>query len=236
MKHNNNFVDNSINTTKKIASKKKLQTNIPRKDADLATLAKAVDDKWAATPTLILMWIDEPKFKFLVHSFNTNLTNRLLVGSNRPSLTQSLAQINKNIDEATDCVKVYILKKFKKANAKAQYERYGIAKEGTNYRLPFDNDKRKLALPLMLAAINEDGFANEEYGTSFWQNTKTAFTNALNNSSDIAKNVSNKVAAKDADKQKIKQVLVSIILLIKANYPTTHHNVLREWGFIKENY
>lgn len=236
MKRNKNFVDNSTDTKKETAPKKKLQTNIPRKDADLATLAKVVDDKWATTPALTLLWIDEPKFKILVHSFNTNLTNRLLVGSNRLSLTQSLLQINKIIDDAVDCVKVYILKKFKKSRAKAQYERYGIAKEGTNYRLPFDNDKRKLAVPLMLAAINEDGFDNEEYGTTFWQNIKTAFTNALNNSSDVSKNLSNKVAAKDADKQKIKKVLVSIILLIKANYPTTHHNVLREWGFIRENY
>jgi hypothetical protein len=236
MKRNNNFIDTTTNTAKSTASKKKLQTNIPRKDVDLATLAIAVDDKWATTPALTLLWIDEPKFKILVHSFNTNLNNRLLVGSNRPSVTQSLAQINTSIDEATDCVKVYILKKFKKASAKAQYHRYGIAKEGSNYRLPFDNDKRKLALPLMLAAINEDGFANEEYGTIFWQNIKTSFINALNNSSDIVKNVSKKVAAKDADKKKIKQILVSIILLIKANYPATYKNVLREWGFIKENY
>jgi hypothetical protein len=38
-------------------------------------------------------------------------------------------------------------------------------KVGSNYRLPKDNDKRLLALPLMAAAIAADGFGAEEFGS-----------------------------------------------------------------------
>jgi len=218
------------------ASKKTAMSNMPKADADFLTLAKAVDAKWQATPTLKLLWMDQPTYKTLVTSYDTNLGNRLSVGSGRTSQTKTLAQINKQIDAAVEEVKIYITKKFKKANAAAQFAKYGIVKQSSSYRLPKDNDKRALALPLMAAAIITDGFGTEEFGTTFWKTVTTNFTAALKNTIDTTKNLSSKVAAKSTDRQKIHSVLIAIRHLIYANYPDTCDKVLREWGFIKQNF
>ncbi len=161
--------------------------NFPKKDADFLTLAKAADTKWAATPALTLLWVDEPTFKTWVTSYDTGLAARLAVGSNRPSQTQTLAQVNKSIDTAVKDVKVYIEKKFKKANAAAQFSRYGIVQENKSYNLPKDNDKRKMALTLMKDAIAADGFGAEEFGTAFWTTTIASFNTALKTTTDTAK-------------------------------------------------
>ena len=213
-------------------SKLKKTSNVPKKDSDFSTLALSVSAKWKLIPALTLLWITQTAFETLVNSFATNLATRLNVGSNRPAQTLSLTQINKQIDDAVTDVKVYITKKFKKANATAQFARYGIVKEGSNYRLPKDNDKRLLALPIMAAAIAADGFAAEEFGTAFWTATTSSFKTALKATTDTSKTVSNKVSAKDSDREQIHKVLVAITNLIAANYPDNKDAVMREWGFV----
>lgn len=209
---------------------------IPSKVADVLSLAKSINAKWANSPTITLVWMTQPNFATLVSSFDANLTARIQVGSNRESQTQTLAQINKRIDAAVTEVKVYIEKKFKKANASANYSKYGIALENKSYKLPKDNDKRLLAIPLMQAAIAADGFGTEEFGTAFWTGILAEFKTALTASNNTAKGISSKVAAKDTDLEKVIKVLNSIIKLIEANYPDTTNEVLREWGFLKQNY
>jgi hypothetical protein len=209
---------------------------IPTKDADLLALSNSVNSKWASTPALTLQWITQPTFESLFSSFRTNLNARTQIGGARKAQTQTLAQVNKEINLAVAEVKVYIEKKYKKANAAANFSKYGIALENKAYNLPKDNDKRLLALPLMQAAIIEDGFADEEYGSSFWSTTIANFKAALSATGITTKNISSKVAAKDVDIEKIKKVLNSIVKLIEANYPDTVKETLREWGFIKQNY
>lgn len=214
---------------------KKVQL-IPTKDADLATVAKAADDKWATIPTLILLWITEPAFKALVISFTSNRTARLAAGGSREAQTYTLKDVNKQIDAGVKEVKAYLRKKFKQADT-AQYARYGIEKTGTGtYLFPKDNDKRLEAIPLMQAAIIADGFGAEEFGTTFWTGVNTNFTAAYTATTSTTKNISKKVAGKDADKAQIIKVLKSLIKLIEANYPDTSDAELRNWGFIKQNY
>lgn len=224
----------TINGTAK--PKNKSKSNIPSTDSDFLALAKIVADKWKTTPDFKLTWIDEPTFKTLVDGYATNLGNRLSAGSGRSIQTQTLAQTNKQIDEAVESVKAYLIKKFKKENAAARYTNYGIIKENGNYRLPKDNDKRLTALPLMASAITADGFDKEEFGTSFWKNITNTFTAALKNTTDTARNISNKAAIKTTDKEKIHKIIIAIKHLIYANYPDTSDKTLREWGFIKQNF
>ncbi len=217
-------------------STKKNGRNIPYADTDFLTLAQSVAAKWKTDADFKLKWTDSSTFKTLVDSYDKNLDNKLSTSSGRSIQTQTLAQINKQIDEAVENVKAYIIKKFKKANAPAYFINYGIVKENSSYRLPKDHDKRLKALPLMIAAIAADGFKAEEYGTSFWTTIKNDFTIALNNTITTTKNISNKVAVKNSDREKIHKVLIAIRHLIYAHYPDTYKQVSREWGFIKENF
>ena len=183
-----------------------------------------------------MLWITEPQFKVIVNSYDSNFVARTNVGGGRQAQTQTLQQVNKTINNAVKEVKVYIQKKFKKANAEANYSRYGIAYENKTYILPRDNDKRLVALSQMQAAIAADGFGTEEFGTAFWTTVIANFNAALSATSNTDKSVSSKVAAKDTDRAKIEKVLNAIIQLLNANYPDTVDNVLREWGFLKQNY
>ena len=217
-------------------TKKQTVRNVPAKDADFSTLALSVNAEWKLNPMLTLLWITQSAFEILANSYAVNLATRLNVGSNKPAQTQTLKQFNNQIDEAVTDVKTYIEKKFKKKNADAQFARYGIVKVGSNYRLPKDNDKRLLALPLMAAAIAADGFGAEEFGTAFWTATISGFKTALKVTTDTSKTVSNKVSAKDSDREQIHKVIAAITHLIAANYPDNANAIMREWGFIKQNY
>jgi len=238
MKTKKQFATNSIDNGGALPTPKtpKKTSLIPTKDADFLTIAKAVNTKWAGTPALTLLWLTQPNYATIVGSYDINLSARLAVGGNRQAQTQTLQQINKTINDAVKEVKVYIQKKFKKDNAEAQYSRYGIAYESKTYALPKDNDKRRMALSQMQAAIAADDFGSEEFGTAFWTNTITSFNAALGASKNTSKGISNKVAAKDTDRGKIEKALNAIIHLLNANYPDTIDKVLREWGFLKQNY
>ncbi len=238
MKKKQLAADANPSTGGEITPKTKAQktSNIPKKDSDFSTLALSVSAKWKLNPALILLWITQAAFEALANSYAGNLANRLSAGSSKPAQTQTLKQVNTQIDAAVTDVKTYIERKFKKANATAQFARYGIVKEGSNYRLPKDNDKRLLALPIIAAAIAADGFAAEEFGTAFWTATTSSFKTALKATTDTSKTVSNKVSAKDSDREQINKVLVAIGHLIAANYPDNKDAVMREWGFIKQNY
>ena len=228
--------DANLTTGSTPPPKKKVATpNIPTKDADFDTLAQAVNKKWKENPFIVLLWITQPNFETMVNSYTSNLGARTAVGSGKSAQTETLKQVNAQADVAVGEVKIYIQKKFKKL-ATAQYARYGIVKEANSYILPRDNDKRKLALPLMIAAIAADGFGSEEFGTAFWTATNTSFIAALKATGDTTKGISSKVAAKDTDREKIHKVLNAITHLIYGNYPDTSDQVLREWGFIKQNY
>ena len=86
----------------------------------------------------------------------------------------------------------------------------------------------------MVAAIDADGFGNEEYGNTFWRDMQTNYSAALDAAGATAGNVSTKVAGKNRLKKDIKNVLNSLLLVLKGNYPDTYPGVYREWGWQKE--
>lgn len=208
-------------------------TNIPRKDVDFLTTAEAVAATWATKPIITLIWITQAEFATTAQTYRTVLSQRQNTGSGRSSITNNLKNINKQINDAVTEVKVYIEKKFKKANAIAEFSRYGIIKESKTYRLPKDANARLEALTLMQAAITKDGFDNEEYGKTFWATITTNFKAALDAANAIDSTVSGKVATKNELKKQLTKVLKALLKLIEANYPDTYKGVKREWGWKK---
>ncbi len=209
---------------------------IPRKDADVETLATAAATQWKTLPQLTLLWTTQAKFDTLAKSFASTLSARLQAGGSRPAKTVTLKTVNANINAAVTVVKSYIIKKFETETAALpQYARYGMVKQGA-YKLPRDNDDRKKALQLMKAAIAEDGFATEKYGTAFWEAAIADFDTATGSTAKAAKDISKEVSGKNELRTAIELHLEAIINLVKANYPTTWQSELRNWGFLKNNY
>jgi len=218
------------------ATKPNTTAAIPAADVDFMDVAKKVAATWLATPDITLVWKKSGDFDKQVQDYAQSLSSRKATGSLRPGQTFTLKQLDKQIDDAVREVKVYIERKFKTAGAVAQFARYGIIKDGTNYRMSRDRNNRKEALKLMIDAIAEDGFANEEYGTAFWTEVQTNLTNALAASGNIAGDVSGKVATKNQQKIAVKKVMTSLQLILRGNYPDTYKQVYRDWGWQKESY
>jgi hypothetical protein len=209
---------------------------IPAADTDFKDVAKNVAKTWLANPDITLIWKKAPDFQKQVNDYETALSVRKATGSLRPGQSQTLDQLDKTLDAGVTEVKVYVQKKFKKQLAQAQYARYGIVKENNNYRLSKDRNNRLEALKLMVTAITTDGFDNEEYGKTFWADMQTNYAVALDAANNTSGDVSGKVATKNEQKKAIRQVLASLLLVIKGNYPDTFDKIYRSWGWRKESY
>jgi len=213
------------------SSSKQLNT-----DMDFLSVSESVRDAWAGDESITLVWKTQLQFADDVSAYRNVLTGRQSIGSNRQSQTQTLKQLDKQIDSAVKEVKVYIERKFKKDNATANFPRYGIVKERKTYQLPTDRDARKEALALMIAATTADGFPTEEFGTAFWITMQTDYTNALKAAQDTDKDVSDGVAGKNQLKASIRKTLTALRFVLRGNYPDTYQSVYRTWGWQAEDY
>jgi len=211
-------------------------TALPQSDVDFMDVAKTVGQSWAANPAITLLWKTALDFNNDVLAYAAALNSRLSTGSNRPSLTQTLNQLDKKIDAAVTEVKVYIAKKFKTPNAQAQFPRYGIVKENRSYVISHDRNNRNNSFTLMLAAILADGFDKEEYGTTFWTAIQNEYAAALEQASNTTGDISGKVATKNQQKQALKKVMSALMFILRGNYPDTYPEMYRQWGWKKESY
>jgi hypothetical protein len=209
---------------------------IPQADVDFMDLAKNVATNWLANPAITLIWKTPADFQKEVNNYEVELTSRKSTGSLLPGQVLTLKQMDKQINDAVKDVKIYIQRKFKKANAEAQYARYGITREYKTFIISRDRNNRRDALKLMIAAIEADGFGAEEYGTAFWTDMQTNYSAAINAAGTTAGDVSIKVAGKNRLKKDIKTVLSSLLLVLKGNYPETYPGIYRDWGWQKERF
>lgn len=212
------------------------QQAIPQADIDLGAVATAVAAKWVATPAITLVWTSSAAFSTLASQYNTALGSRITTGAQRPGHSYTLAQLDNQVNAAVEEVKTYIKKKFKSDGASAQYPRYGIIKEGANWRMPKDRDERRQALGMMVSAIGDDGFDTEEYGDTFWTEMQEAYADALGAANDVDSRVSTGVGSKNMLKKDVRKVIVAIRFALRANYPDTYEEQYRAWGLQKEDY
>ena len=212
------------------------QRAIPKADLDFRDVSKAVAASWSVNPQITLLYTTPAALALLVASYDDTLMGRIRKGSNRPSQTQTLEQLDDAIDTGVTEVKVYIQKKFKTANAEAQFPRYGITHEAGSYRMARDRNRRLAALTLMVESIDADGFANEEYGKDFWIDTSKAYDLALEAANTNDGSVSTGVSGKNNLKREINKIMKSLRRVIEGNYPETYKATWREWGWQKEDY
>ena len=214
----------------------KHKSNTPDKDSDLSRLGLTVAAKWKVSPLITLIWTNAVQHETNVNSFATTLSERQSTGGGRKEVTGKLGALDVSIDEGISAIKGYLVYKYEKTNAPSYYPQFGIVKNGNNYIVPRDHDKRAAALPLILAAVTTHGFTGEKYGATFWQATKDSYDALLKEASAVDGTVAKKVS----DKNELRKIIVkthnSLIFVLKANYPDTYKNVIREWGFQKEKY
>ena len=212
--------------------------NIPQADIDFKDVAEAVADSWLANTDITLRWKKAPDFQKEVTDYANTLVSRITTGSLRPGQTNTLTQLDGQIDAAVGKVKTYIEKKYEDGDPPAQYSRFGIIKENRRYVISSDRNNRKLALQQMIDAIAAEGFGAEKFGTAFWTDIQTQYAEAFSQASTTTGDVSGKVATKNERKKAITTVMASLLMMLRANYPVDEEckGVIRQWGWKKEGY
>jgi hypothetical protein len=224
-------------TTVEVVTPKKSKTRfMPASQFDLLTLAENVASKWEITPQITLLWMKPAEFKNLVAEFRTFLGERLDAGSGRGSLTQSLKDLDKQINQAVDEVKIAILAKFGKNKGQAYFSEFGITKQSNKFAIPSDRNQRVNALPLLSKAIKNHNLQVTGFETAFFDSITADYTAAFQATQKTDSAVSVSVSNKNDMRKEIESVLSAINTLIKVNYPKTYTGELRGWGFQKEKY
>jgi hypothetical protein len=199
-------------------------------------VAKTVAENWVANPAITLVWKTSANFNAEVLAYAASLEGRIDTGALRTGQTLTLLQLDQQIDAAVGEVKTYIEGKYKKANAPAQFPRFGIPKSSAGYIMSRDRNNRNTALNQMIKSIADEGFADKEFGTAFWTGTKTSYEAALKLASTTTGNVSGQVATKNQQKDAITKVFASLLFVLHGNYPDTYKETIRQWGWKKESY
>jgi hypothetical protein len=154
----------------------------------------------------------------------------------RSQLSQAVDLADRQAEDALPYIKNMIAGKYGPKNAVAYYPQFGLVHANHHWDLPYDRQKRTLALSMMADAVAANGFGSSDYGTAFWTNLITAYTTAVQNAVAGASNESGSVSGLVQLCTTLRRTLHSILLLLEANYPDTHQQVSRQWGFQKETY
>ena len=220
-----------IKTTKK----KTYTTNVPTADLNFGTLLNSVSIKYASF-SLQLPWMTATQAAQLAADYQTNLHTQLMENAKRRPITQQLKDAESTQNEKVAYVKNYFMEKYGKKKAPSYYTEMGLEKDNGAYNLPHDRDRRIESLHLMVNALTTHGFTTQQYGVNYWTIQKTDYIALANTARDKAGIVSVKANTKNNLKRQGKTFLNSVVLLIKAVYPSDYRSVLREWGFQKEKY
>jgi len=210
--------------------------SLPAADLDLSTLATSAALKWKANPGLTLIWTTSDKLTEDAIDFEKVLSDRISTGAGRPVLTDTLKSLDTDIDKHASYIKTYLADKYGKEHGPAYYPQFGIVKAEHNYIYPSDQDARLKALQLTVEALDANGFNDKTYGKEFWSNLLNNYETAKKAAATTDGTVSDKVKTKNELRDKIELTLNALIHLIRANYPETYQQVLRDWGFQKEKY
>jgi hypothetical protein len=230
-------VETSVVNTETTEKKPKKKTTIPQSQFDLLNTAQNILEKWRATPQITLMWITVNDFEELVNQLGVLVEERTNAASKRPSLTQTLGDLDTAINKAVEQVKIAIYNRFGKDKAKAYFAEFGISKVSNNsFKIPNDRNERLNALPLLAGACANYQIETIDYKKSFFSNIVSQYKDALAQSQASVSVVTTKVGNKNESMQKVKEVMQALVLIIKGNYPKTYQNELRAWGFQKERY
>jgi hypothetical protein len=217
--------------------KKTKTTNfLPSSQFDLLTLAESAVNKWLENPQLTLMWVKADNFKQTVSEFRTFLAQRVEAGSGRGSQTQTLNNLDKEINKACLEVKTAILAKFGTTQGKAYFGEFGIVKQNGSLRLPTDRNQRLNALPLFIKAVKAHNLQVVGFDSRFFDSLLDAYAEAFKATRETDSAISTSVGNKNDLRKQVETVLSALNTLIKVNYPNTYEGELRGWGFQKEKY
>lgn len=222
--------------TKATTKKSSAVRMMPQSQFDLLMLAESIVTKWEQTPKITLIWTDVEAFKKLVKEYSQSLQDRMQAGSGRSTQTQTLKELDKQINQAVEEVKVAILAKFGKNKGKAHFAEFAITKQIARLSIAQDRNQRVAALPTFVKAIKAHDLQVVDFDRAFFEELPAKYATALQEAQQTDSAVAISVGNKNDLREQIEAVITALQLIIRGNYPNTYENELRGWGFHKEKY
>ena len=152
--------------------------------------------------------------------------------SERMQITNELDAINTEIRTSIKFVKGY-LAEFYGNNAKSYYLAYGLVFENNKHIIAKDNDKRMLALDILVKALQDSSnlLSSQKYGLSYWSAIQVQHRAVWT----AAKTLDGTISINSANLKQMKgQAIVlqkSLRAQIRVDFATNYKSVIRDFGF-----
>jgi len=221
----------TITTTKTVKT-----PGVPKGDINFGNTITLVATSWIANPTITVSYATPAEFVQMAKDYNAELKERITFGSTRSQQTKILIGLDRKIKTGLKEVKSYIGTKYGTDNAESYFNQFGIVHENNGWILPYDRQKRILALNQMVKAIDDNGFGTNAYGKTYWADIIKLYGPTVAIVQDIEQKVSDKVKNKNTGKKDLNKIITSLRFILRGNFPDTYKQVYRTWGFLRENY
>ncbi|WP_046244905.1 hypothetical protein [Hymenobacter terrenus] len=210
--------------------------NLPFGQLELATLAVSAANFWQTSALGDLLWKTKAAFLPQAQAYFDSLDTADAARDDRGPQAQRLRTLDAQIDKALTFVKGYLAEDHDDEADEAYYAEFGIKAEGKNQRLPGARPARAKALAKLVAAIHAHGYDERKYGKAFWAPIAKEYVGLVGDRAKTESIAAGETGEKNVQEKPVRKVLKALINLIKAHYPDTYKNVLREFGFQKESY
>ena len=219
----------------KTTAKRTSRSNTPNDDINLAAVALRTAQKWADYPQITLILYNQADFLAKSTQFNVLVQQRVVEQQNRPTLTRSTKQLEADIKVGLKVVRGYLFEKYKdETKARMYYPDFGLENKGKFWSFPTDQQRILVALQTLQTGIVTHGFNGKDFGTNFWSDLATNYATAIQTAVTNDGNSSTTVFQKETLKKDIKAIMVALRGVIRGNYGTAAHAILRDLGFQKE--
>lgn len=210
----------------------------PDAQQDLRDLVMLIKNSWASAPEITLFWTTQVEFASKAADFRDAVNSRITAGADRPEETNTLENLDQQMEDHLNDLKGYCIGKWGIKNAPSHYAQFGIVHRNKSYIWPTDRNERRNALQMATDACNDAGFTaalSFPYGKEFWNDLHTAYQPALLAATATDGQVSSFIGTRDVLREYLVKAMDSLVLSIRANYPDTYRNTWRLWGWQTED-
>jgi len=232
---NNSDMNSNNEQPKNEASSSKKQGSTPRGDFEMYAVFGDLLPKWDDTQ-MSMRWKSKAQTTELAENFGSLVMSRNTTGASRGSITSALRKLDDEIDANIEHVKSKLADHLRsKSDAVARYREFGIAKE-RSYKLPLSREQRVQALFMLTDALAAYNFEGLRVGLEYWTDIRDRYQTLLNAARSTDGSVSSKVGTLNGLRSEVRKFFTAFIFLVRANYPDTWRNELRNFGFQKDKY
>lgn len=240
LSHLNKLLMSPTNSGDSAANQPNNDTNytpsLPFGQLELATLGLGVARFWQTSALGDLLWKTKAAFLIQAQAYFDSLDTSDAADNDRSPAANRLRELDKMINKSLNFVKGYLAEDHEGDADEAYYDEFGIKPEGKNQLLPSARPARAKALTKLLAALDAHGYNDRKFGQAYWTPIEVEYKKLVAKRRKTEGEASGEVGKKNVQEKPLRQVLKSLINLIKAHYPETYRSVLREFGFQKEGY